>query len=164
MLDRPHKVDGMPFGYHMNVEFDVPKTFQKYFYNHKEIDEATYFKLKNFKNVAKPIRIGGKILLAMGAALDAAELGTAIYDDIKDSDNFLEKETVSTAFEIGGRWTGSALGAKGGAILGATIGSAFPVVGTAVGGVVGGLVGGIAGSYAGGWFGEYVIDITWLEQ
>ena len=148
----------------MNVEFDVPKTFQKYFYNHKEIDESAYLKLKNFKDIAKPIRIAGKVLLATGIALDAIELGTAIYEDIKDSDNFPEKETVSTAVEIGSRWTGSVLGAKAGAIAGATVGSAFPVIGTAVGGAVGGLIGGIVGSCTFSKLGEYVVDITWAED
>lgn len=164
MLDKPHGVKGNPVGYHMNVEFDVPKFAQKFFYNHKEIHESTYLKLKNFKNVAKPVRIAGKVLLAMGSVLDAIELGTAIYEDVKDADNFPEKRTVSTAIEIGGRWTGSVLGAQKGAAVGAVIGSAFPVVGTAIGGTIGGILGGVGGSYLGGWLGESIVDITWLEQ
>jgi len=164
MLDKPHGVDGNPVGYHMNVEFNVPKKFQKFFYDHKEIDESTYLKLKNFKNAAKPVRIAGKVLLVMGVALDVIELGTAIYEDAKDSNNFPEKETVSTAVEIGSRWTGSVLGAQKGAAVGAVIGSAFPVVGTAVGGAVGGVLGGIGGSYLGSWIGECVVDITWLYE
>ena len=164
MLDKPHGVDGKPVGYHMNVEFDVPQKYQKFFYNHKEISESTYLKLKNFKDVAKPIRIAGKVLLVMGIALDAIELGTAIYDDVKDADNFIEKRTVSTAVEIGSRWTGSVLGAQKGAAVGAAIGSAFPVVGTAVGGAIGGVIGGVGGAYLGGWIVECVVDITWLYE
>lgn len=164
MLDKPHGVKGKPVGYHMNVEFDVPKKFQKFFYDHKEISESTYLKLKNFRNVAKPVRIAGKVLLAAGIALDTIELGTAIYEDVKDADHFPEKSTVTTAVEIGSRWTGSILGAQKGAAVGAVIGSAFPVVGTAVGGAVGGVLGGIGGSYVGGWIGECLVDITWLEQ
>ena len=164
MLDHPHIIDGGIEGYHMNVHVDVPPQLQKYFYNHKEITESTYLKLHNFKNVAKPIRIAGRVVLVMGIVLDAVELGMAVYEDVKDSDNFPEKETVSTALEIGGRWTGAALGAKGGAMLGATIGTTIaPVLGTAIGGVVGGLIGGIAGSYALGAIAEYAIDVTWAE-
>jgi phage tail tape-measure protein len=100
----------------------------------------------------------------MGSALDVIELGTTIYEDVKDANNFPEKGTVSTAVEIGGRWTGSVLGAQKGAAVGAVIGSAFPVVGTAVGGAVGGVLGGIGGSYLGGWIGECVVDITWLYE
>ena len=164
MLDKPHGVDGDSLGHHMNVKFDVPKFAQKFFYDHKEIDEATYLKLKNFENAAKPVRIAGKVLLATGIVLDAIELGAAIYDDVKDSDNFVEKKTVSTAVEIGIRWTGSVLGAQKGAAVGAVIGSAFPVVGTAVGGAIGGVLGGIGGAYLGGWIGECVVDITWLYE
>ena len=148
----------------MNVKFDVPQKYQKFFYDHKEISESTYLKLKNFENAAKSVRIAGKVLLVMGIALDILELGTAIYDDIKDSDNFVEKKTVSTAVEIGSRWTGSVLGAQKGAAVGAVIGSAFPVVGTAVGGAIGGVLGGIGGAYLGGWLGECVVDITWLYE
>ena len=164
MLDKPHTVDGKKIGYYMNVEFDVPKAFQKYFCNHKKIDESIYLKLKNFKDTEKLIRIAGKALLITGIALDAIELGTAISEDIKDSDNFLEKGTVSTAVEIGSRWTGFVLGAKAGAIAGATVGSTFPVIGTAAGGAVGGLIGGIVGSCTFSKLGEYVVDITWAED
>jgi len=167
MLDQPHKVDGDIAGYHMNVHVDVPERLQRYFYNHKEINESTYLKLKNFKNVAKPVRFAGKILLATGIVLDVVELGVAVLNDVKDSNNFPEKGTVSTAIEIGSRWTGSALGAKGGAMLGAAAGSALlpiPIVGTAVGGAIGGFLGGVGGSYAFSALGEYVVDVTWAEN
>ena len=133
-LDHPHYEDGIPLPYHMNVDMDVPKFAKNYFYNHKEISESTYLRLKDFKNASKYIRVAGKALLATGVALDALELGTTIDADLKDADRKLGKKTLSAAASIGGSWAGAALGAKGGAMLGAVAGTAFfPFVGTAMG-------------------------------
>ncbi|WP_312612315.1 hypothetical protein [Oscillibacter sp.] len=48
-LDHPHYEDGIPLPYHMNVDMDVPEFAKNYFYNHKEISESTYLRLKDFK-------------------------------------------------------------------------------------------------------------------
>ena len=164
-LDHPHYENGIPLPYHMNVDMDVPKFAKNYFYNHKEISESTYLRLKDFKNASKYVRVAGKALLATGIALDALELGMTIDADLKDADRKLGKRTLSTAASIGGSWAGAALGAKGGAMLGAVAGTAaFPFLGTAIGGVIGGVFGGIGGGLAGDKLATYIVDITYLED
>ena len=103
------------------------------------------------------------MLAVTGAALDVLEVAQAIHIDTHDADKKIGKTTYSTVASIGGSWSHSALGAKGGAMLGASIGSIFPGPGTAIGGIVGGLVFGIIGSYSGSKLGKYVIDITMTE-
>lgn len=105
----------------------------------------------------------GKVLAITGAALDVLEIAQTIHIDTHDADKKIGKTTYSTVASIGGSWSLSALGAKGGAMLGASIGSIFPGPGTAIGGFVGGLVFGIIGSYSGSKLGKYVIDITMTE-
>ena len=131
--------------------------------NHKTIDERTYNILKDFDIHAKKIRFAGKVLAVTGAALDILEIAQTIHIDKHDTDKKIGKTAYSTAASIGGSWSLSALGAKGGAMLGASIGSIFPGPGTAIGGIVGGLVFGIIGSYSGSKLGKYVIDITMTE-
>lgn len=131
--------------------------------NHKTIDERTYNILKDFDAHAKKVRVAGRVLAITGAALDVLEVAQAIHIDTHDADKKIGKTTYSTVASIGGSWSLSALGAKGGAMLGASIGSIFPGPGTAIGGIVGGLVFGIIGSYSGSKLGKYVIDITMTE-
>lgn len=72
MLDAPHYKNGKPIGYHMNmasnIENALPQFVKKYFYDHKEMTEEAFLKLKNFKN-AKVLRVGGRILFVDGLAL-----------------------------------------------------------------------------------------------
>ncbi|MBQ3088836.1 MAG: hypothetical protein IJC36_04290 [Clostridia bacterium] len=60
---------------------------------------------------------------------------------MKDEDKKLGKKAATTAFSIGGRWSGAAIGAKAGAIAG-----------------------GIAGSFGGDALGKWVVDITCIEE
>ena len=132
--------------------------------NHTEITKEAYDLLKNFDNAGKVVQIGGRVLLIAGVALDALELCSTIDDDLHDADEKIGKKTYSSIASIGGRWTGGALGAKGGAMLGATIGTAIlPGLGTVIGGAVGGIVLGVAGSFGGSALGRWVVDITAVE-
>lgn len=132
--------------------------------NHTEISKEAYDLLKNFENAGRVVQIGGRVLLVAGVALDALELCSTIDDDLHDADRKIGKKTYSSIASIGGRWTGGALGAKGGAMLGASIGTAIlPGLGTVIGGAVGGVVLGIAGSFGGSALGQWVVDITAVE-
>lgn len=105
------------------------------------------------------VRIGGKILAVAGAALDALELGVAVYDDLNDADRKLGKTTVSTAVSIGTRWGGAAAGAKLGALAGTLAGAAAPLAIPILS-----LVGGIAGAFGGDALGQWVVDITYVGE
>lgn len=164
MLDAPHYKNGKPIGYHMNMALNIedalPQFAKKYFYDHKELPEEAFLKLKNFKN-AKMLRFGGRMLFVGGVVLDALELWEAASADWSE-DEKLGHETISAAASIGGRWAGGAAGAKLGSMGGAMLGTALipiPVVGTAIGGFVGGLALGIVGSFA-----EWVVDVTCAEE
>jgi len=133
--------------------------------NHKEISEDAYKILKNFDGVAKKVRIGGKVLLVAGTALDALELCNTIDGDLHDADRKIGKKTYSAVASIGGSWALGAAGAKAGAWAGATIGTAIlPGIGTAIGGAAGGMILGIAGSFGGDKLGEWIVDITAMED
>ena len=132
--------------------------------NHKEISEDAYRVLKDFDGTAKKVRIGARVLLVIGAALDALELYQTIESDLHDADRKIGKKTYSHVASVAGSWSLSALGAKGGAMAGAAIGTAImPGVGTAVGGVVGGMTLGLVGSFGGSALGKWVVDITVTE-
>ena len=132
--------------------------------NHKEISEKTYNFLKDFDGTAKKVRIGARVFLVIGAALEALELYQTIESDLHDADRKIGKKTYSHVASVAGSWSLSALGAKGGAMAGAAIGTAImPGVGTAVGGVVGGMTLGLAGSFGGSALGKWVVDITVTE-
>lgn len=128
-------------------------------YNHYHLSDEAYNLLKDLKKTGKKIRIGGRILLVAGIALDALELGTTIDSDLKDADKKIGKKTVSAAVSIGGRWAGAELGAELGAMAGTLTGplapAAIPILSIA---------GGIAGSFAGDMIGRYVVDITYLGE
>ena len=110
------------------------------------------------------VRIGARVLLVIGAALDALELYQTIESDLHDADRKIGKKTYSHVASVAGSWSLSALGAKGGAMAGAAIGTAImPGVGTAVGGVVGGMTLGLVGSFGGSALGKWVVDITVTE-
>jgi len=144
-----------------------PSKLQKWFlgkFNHRQLSEGAYNVLKDFDGAAKKVRVGGKVFLVGGIALDALELGMTIDADLKDADKKLGKKTVSTSARIGGRWAGAIGGAKVGAMAGAAAGSVFPGVGTAIGITVGGLVLGVAGAFAGDKVAEWVVDITCAEE
>lgn len=164
------RADRHPFGknrdyFHVNVDAlkDAP-SWQKGFAkatDHMQISEGAYSLLKNFDDTAKVVRIGGRILLVAGIAMDVLELGSVISDDLSDADQKLGKATASATTSIIGSWSGGMLGAKAGAALGAGIGTAIlPGLGTAIGGIAGGLILGIAGSAAGSKLGEWIVDIT----
>ena len=162
-------IDGdIPFK-HINVNapkksFSFNKDIAKKL-DHYKITDTTYALFKNFDDVEKDIKIGGKALTVAGFVFDAYDFGTAVYIDLNDEDKKLGKTTVSSAAGIAGSWAGGAAGAKLGAMGGAAIGTfIFPGLGTAVGGFLGGLGGGITGSVAGRKVGEIVIDKTYEED
>ncbi len=109
--------------------------------NHIQISEKAYNILINFENIARKVRIAGRVFLIAGIVLDTLELGFSVYDDLHDVDKKLGKKTISTAVQIGGRWVGALAGAKLGSMGGATLGTAIlPGLGTVIGGFTGGLV------------------------
>lgn len=132
--------------------------------NHKEISEGAYRVLKDFDDTAKKVRIGARVLLVIGAALEALELYQTIESDLHDADRKIGKKTYSHVTSIVGSWSLSAFLSAKGAAAGAAIGTAImPGVGTAVGGVVGGMTLGLAGSFGGSALGKWVVDITVTE-
>lgn len=128
-------------------------------YNHYPLKNEAYDVLKDLKSTGKKVRIAGKVLLVAGAALDALELGTAINEDLKDTDKKLGITTAAAAASIGGSWAGSALGAKAGALLGSLTGPVVPIAVPVLS-----IVGGIAGSFGGDKLAQWIIDITDVED
>lgn len=128
-------------------------------YDHYPLSDDAYTALSHLDDTAKVVRIGGKILAVAGAALDALELGVAVYDDLNDADRKLGKTTVSTAVSIGTRWGGAAAGAKLGALAGTLTGAAAPLAIPILS-----LVGGIAGAFGGDALGQWVVDITYVGE
>ena len=87
-------------------------------------------------------------LAAVGLALDAASITTAVLDD----KGYWGPHTTMAVSSAAGGYAGGAIGAE----IGAALGSVFPLVGTAIGGFIGALLGGILGSlgleaFAGIW-------------
>lgn len=128
-------------------------------YNHYPLSDSAYKVLSDLDSTTKKIRIGGKILLVAGAALDALELGLAIDSDLKDADKKLGKTTMSTVASIGGSWAAAALLAKAGALAGAATGPAAPFAIPILS-----LLGGVIGSIGGSRLAEYIVDITYIEE
>lgn len=130
--------------------------------NHKKIAKPVYEAFKNFDEVTKAVKNGGKALAAIGIALDVYELGSTIYLDLNDEDKKLGKQTLRTSVGIGAGWAGAAAGAELGAMGGAAIGTFIcPGLGTVIGGFIGGIGGGIAGALGARALGEYIVDETY---
>ena len=127
--------------------------------DHKKIPQSVYDAFKNFDDVGKIVKKGGKAVAVVGAVVDTVDFGTTVYDDYQD-DGHLGKKTVSSAARIGGSWAGAWAGAKGGAALGTLVGSVFPGAGNVIGGFIGGVVGGIAGGLLGSWASDEIVDAT----
>lgn len=153
-------VDNVP---HMNVEApmnaSVLQNREALVLNHKIIAEPVYEAFKNFDEVTKAVKNGGKALAAIGIALDIYELGSTIYLDLNDEDKKLGKQTLQTSVGIGAGWVGGAAGAKLGAMGGAAIGTFIcPGLGTVIGGFIGGIAGGVAGALGARALGEHIVD------
>ena len=132
--------------------------------NHKEISEDAYRVLKDFDGTAKKVRIGARVLLVIGAALEALELYQTVESDLHDADRKIGKKTYSHVASIVGSWSLSAFLSAKGAAAGAALGTAImPGVGTAVGGVVGSVTLGLVGSFGGSSLGKWIVDITATE-
>ena len=132
--------------------------------NHKEISEDAYRVLKDFDGTAKKVRIGARVLLVIGAALEALELYQTVEPDLHDADRKIGKKTYSHVASIVGSWSLSAFLSAKGAAAGAALGTAImPGVGTAVGGVVGSVTLGLVGSFGGSSLGKWIVDITATE-
>lgn len=152
-IDYPHvNFDPVPDS---NLLYDY---IQKQF-NHYPLTDDAYNVLKDLKDTGKKVRIGGKVLLVAGIALDALELGMAIDADLKDADRKLGKTTASTAASIGGRWAGAAAGAQIGAWIGTMTGPAAPVAIPVLS-----IAGGIAASFGGDYFARLVVDIIYAGE
>ena len=97
-------------------------------------------------NAGKAAKIGGRVLLVAGAAVD-------VYDTVTSDD------PLRTGAVHAGGWAGAwAVGQAGGSV-GATIGTMIcPGIGTAIGGVVGGIVGGVVGYNAGETAVQNILD------
>ncbi len=136
-------------------------------YNHYPATEAQYNVFHNFDEIIGASKKVGKAMGCIGLALDAFEMGEAIYVDLNDMDQSLGKTTLKTAVGIGSSWGGAAVGAKVGAMGGAAVGTVLipvPGVGTAIGGFIGGTVGGIAGSIGARKLGELIVDETYQKE
>ena len=144
--------------HHINIEGNLKGHDRLYDwlqknYNHHAISDEAYAVLSRMDKVQKVVRIGGRILLVCGIALDALELGKAIEDDLHDADGKLGRKTLSTAASIGGQWGGAALGAKLGAATTIYAPVAVPILS---------LVGGAVGAFAGDALAKWVVDITYV--
>jgi 6-phosphofructokinase len=93
MFDTPEFKDGKPIGYHINVKGKIPDFVKKF--DHKQIPEDVYLRLKNFGETAKKVRVAGRSLLVAAIALDVIELCKTIDADLKDSDKKLGRKTAS---------------------------------------------------------------------
>lgn len=80
-------------------------------------------------------KVLGKFVKPLGFAVDAYEVGNAMYKD-----GGIGKNTKKVAKDAAVSWGSAAAGAA----TGAAIGSVVPVIGTGVGAVVGGIAGGLA--------------------
>jgi RHS repeat-associated protein len=103
--------------------------------------------------IPKYTKVGGKVLVALGIAMDIYEISTA-------------EDTARTIVSVYYGWTGAIVGAKAGAALGALIGAgigvwvfgAGVVPGAGIGGAVVGIAGGVGGYFGGRRVGEIVYD------
>lgn len=148
---------------HINVDFGKnPTKFQawlKHRYNHYPLTDDAYDAVKNLQDYGKQVRVAGRKLLMAGLALDVLELGLAAWRDLTDADRTFGKPSISAAVSIGGRWVGSIAGAKIGAAAGLLAGPAAPVVAPMLS-----IVGSFAGSFGGDALGQYIVDITVVEE
>ena len=150
--------------HHINIEENLKGHDRLYDwlqknYNHHAISDEACAVLSRMDKVQKVVRIGGRILLVCGIALDALELGKAIEDDLHDVDGNLGRKTLSTAVSIGGQWGGAALGAKLGAMLGVATTIYAPVAVPILS-----LVGGAVGAFVGDALAKWVVDITYVGE
>lgn len=123
--------------------------------DHKKISNTTYNISKNFDDVAKIAKTGGKAVAVAAVIID----GKDIYDSYKSDGNAIGKNTVKTTAGVAGSWAGGVAGAKIGGTGGAAIGTMIcPGIGTAIGGFVGALAGGITGSFAGRSASESIVE------
>jgi hypothetical protein len=103
--------------------------------------------------IPKYTKVGGKVLVALGIAMDIYEISTA-------------EDTARTIVSVYYGWTGAIVGAKAGAALGAPIGAGIGVwvfgagvlPGAGIGGAVVGIAGGVGGYFGGRRVGEIVYD------
>lgn len=90
-------------------------------------------------------RVGGRAVVAVGAAYDVYRIATA-------------ENKARTASGVVGGWAGAAAGGKVGAGAGAAVGAWFGGVGAVPGAVIGGIIGGIGGYWAGSNAGQNIYD------
>ncbi len=118
----------------------------------------SYGEIRITSRAGTAIRIGGRVLFAAAAAVDAYDIYTA-------------ENRAKTTTVVAGGWIGANIGARGGAIAGAAIagigGQAGPqvlvpeeVVTMPVGAIIGGVVGGVGGYFVGREVTETVYEWT----
>ena len=96
---------------------------------------------------ARLVQGAGKAMLVIGLVMDAADLGTAVYNDTRASGTLTFG--INTKYAIG-RVVGANIGASIGGAAGAKVcAPAYPPVGSLVCGCAGAVAGGYAGSLAG---------------
>ena len=96
----------------------------------------------------------GKVVVPIGIATSAYELGSAFHAD----GNTIGTHTVEATGSVAGGWVGAEAGAEVGAETGAVVGAAFGGVGAVPGAIVGGLVGGVVGGLVGSSAGSAIAD------
>ncbi len=154
-LPQPNQhFNGKPIDFnHMHLDSSLPNVRE----GHIKVSDNIIDLGVNANKVGKVLKVGGKAVAVVGVVLDAADIGTAMYED----DGWGENTNVAVGGAAGswaGAWAGGAVGAKAGVAIGTTIGAAFGGVGAApgaaIGGLVGGLIGSIGGAIGGRWLGE----------
>ena len=119
--------------------------------DHIEIPDFTIKIVSNWDMVKRTFKIGNRIFVAAGYAMDALSIYQAIMEDIKDDQPGFP-HLHKTIVEIVYAETLSFVGAT----IGAIAGSAAGLPGSIVFGILGGMIGYAIGKYVG----EYVVEIT----
>jgi hypothetical protein len=97
-------------------------------------------------------RIGGRVFLIVGVAIDAFALGASIGTSIgRGTPRPALAQAVRTAGSWGGAWAGAKLMCAGGALATSETGP-----GAVLGCIVGGAIGGFAGYYGADWIADMI--------
>lgn len=98
------------------------------------------------------MRIGGRIVLIVGVAVDSWNLGSSIMQSVEEGTPApAVAETIRIAGGWGGAWAGVKLGCGAGALAGIETGP-----GAAVTCIVGGFIGGVAGYAGADWIADLI--------
>jgi hypothetical protein len=97
------------------------------------------------------VRIGGRVLLVVGVAVDAYQLGSSVAESIERG---TPRPAIAQAVRTIGGWGGAWAGAKI-----ACVGGAAATVETGPGAVLGCIAGGVIGGFAGYFAADWIADL-----